>query len=333
MDLRKKPNGRWELRWLEAGRKRGRTSDRKRDAEQFMTHLQRRRQLGQATIPDDIALRQLVETYWRLHAVPNLAKSTRDFYKLAWVNHIMPRLGDYPVRELTPKSLARFRGELEHTGIGQATTVKCMRIVQSMLSFAIAEELVEFNAMAAVRKPRYERAREPHIFLPAEVEQIRANLQHLRDRTLVSVLAYPGPRPEEVVCRLTWDDIGERAIRYRDTKRHRVRFTPLLAPLAEDLRQWFLASGRPDNKTPVFPAHDGDFWDRQDWANSRQRIWQGRPAEPANARNPGRAARPGAAPAGTRPRDLRSSYITLCVYEGVPLRRSQKSQKNSARAC
>jgi hypothetical protein len=28
---------------------------------------------------------------------------------------------------------------------------------------------------------------------------------------------------------------------------------------------------------------------------------------------------PGAAPAGTRPRDLRSSYITLRVYEGVPL--------------
>ena len=40
---------------------------------------------------------------------------------------------------------------------------------------------------------------------------------------------------------------------------------------------------------------------------------------PSNAGNPGRAARPGAAPAGTRPRDLRSSYITLPGYEGVPL--------------
>ncbi|MGO9973188.1 MAG: tyrosine-type recombinase/integrase, partial [Solirubrobacteraceae bacterium] len=270
-------------------------------------------------IPDDIALRELVEVYWRLHAVPNLAKSTRDFYKLAWVNHIMPGLGDYPARELTPKRLTRFREELENAGVGQATVLRCMRIVQSILSFAITEELVEFNAMAAVRKPRYQRAREPRIFLPGDVEQIRANLSRPRDRTLVSVLAYSGPRPEEVVCQLTWDDIGQRAIRYRDTKRHRVRFTPLLAPLAEDLREWFLASGRPDNKTPVFPAHDGEFWDKTDWANWRRRTWQGRPAEPANARNPGRAARPGAAPAGTRPRDLRSSYITLRVYEGVPL--------------
>jgi hypothetical protein len=44
---------------------------------------------------------------------------------------------------------------------------KTMAIIQSILSFAVAEELVEFNAAASVRKPRYERAREPQIFLPA----------------------------------------------------------------------------------------------------------------------------------------------------------------------
>jgi hypothetical protein len=310
MDLRRKPNGKWELRWWEGGHKRGRTFDRKGDAEKFKAWLIRRRQLGQAAVPDDVPLSELVETYWRLHAVPNLAQSTRDFYKRDWANHIKPRLGGYGVRELTPKRLARFREELEKAGVGTATVVKCMRIVQSILSFAISEELVEYNAMASVRKPRYERAREPHIFLPREVEQIRGKLEKLRDRTLVSALAYSGPRPEEIVCRLTWDDIGERSIRYRDSKRHRIRF---LAPLAEDLREWFLVSGRPDRKAPVFPAHDGDFWDRYDWANWRRTVWKGQPARPANDRHKAKPARPGAAPAGTRPRDLRSSYVTLRV--------------------
>jgi integrase len=119
-----------------------------------------------------------------------------------------------------------------------------MTIVQSILSFAVSEELVEYNAAAGMTKPRYERAREPHIFLPPEVEPSRAKLG-LRDRALVSVLAYSGPRPEEVVCRLAWDDVGEHAIRYVDTKRHRTRHTPLLKPLADDLREWFLASGGP----------------------------------------------------------------------------------------
>ncbi len=247
---------------------------------------------------------------------PNLAESTRDFYARTWVNHIMPRLGEYGVRELTPKRLTRFREELEKAGVGAATVRKSMAIIQSILSFAVAEELVEYNAAASTRKPRYQRQREPHIFLPADVEEIRGKLTSLRDRTLVSLLAYSGPRPEEVVCRLAWDDIGERAIRYRDTKRHRVRYTPLLAPLAEDLREWFLASGRPDAKKPVIPAHDGGFWSDDDWRNWRARIWRGQ-ERPANRRNV--PTYPGVAPADTRPRDLRSSFITVQVYAGVPL--------------
>jgi integrase len=228
----------------------------------------------------------------------------------------MPRLGDYGVRELTPKRLARFREELERAGVGTATVRKTMAILQSILSFAVAEEIVEFNAAAPVRKPRYERAREPHVFLPAEVERIRRDLTSYRDRTLVAVLAYSGARPEEVVFRLAWEDIGERAIRYRDTKRHRTRFTPLLAPLAEDLKEWFLASGRPWGKQPVFPAHDGRFWRTDDWRNWRRRIWHGE-ERPANRRNI--QTYPGVAPSGTRPRDLRSSFITLQIYAGVPL--------------
>ncbi len=316
MDVNRKENGKWELRWREGGHRRARTFDRKGDAVAFEAERIRRKQLGHAAVPEDVQLSEFVETYWQLHAVPNLAPSTRAFYKVTWVNHIRPRLGSYSVRELTPKRLARFRDELERAGVGVATVRKTMAIVQSILSFAVAEELVEFNAAASVRKPRYERARDPHIFLPAEVEHIRRKLTSHRDRTLVAVLAYSGPRPEEVVFRLAWEDIGERAIRYRDTKRHRVRFTPLLAPLAEDMREWFLASGRPEGEKPVFTAHDGGFWSSDDWRNWRSRIWRGE-ERPANRRNT--PTYPGVAPDGTRPRDLRSSFITVQVYAGVPL--------------
>ena len=40
----------------------------------------------------------------------------------------------------------------------------------------MVEERVEFNAAAAVRKPRYERARVPHIFLPLDVEELRERM-------------------------------------------------------------------------------------------------------------------------------------------------------------
>lgn len=318
MDLRRRPNGLWEVRWREGSRRRGRTFDRKSDAQNFVAWQRRRQQLGQAAIPDDVQLCEFVETYWRLHAVPNLSQSTRDLYGRVWALHILPRLGDYGVRELSPKRLTRFRVDLERAGVGTATVVKAMTIVQSVLSFAVSEELIEYNAAASVPKPYYERAREPHIFLPADVEGMRGSLG-LRDRTPVSTLAYSGPRPEEIVRRLAWGDIGERAIRYVDTKRRRVRFTPLLADLAEDLREWFIAPGRPDTKQPIFPAHDGRFWAEDDWRTWRRRVWLGEPERPRHDRKRPNAARPGCAPAGTRPRDLRSSFVTLRVYEGVPL--------------
>jgi hypothetical protein len=226
MDMQQR-NGRWYVRWREGGRRRGRTFDRKSDAKDFLAWLRRRQQLGQAAVPDDIMLAEFVETYWRLHAVPNLSPATRELYGGIWERHILPVLGEYGVRELSPKRLTRFRAELEQGGVGTATVVKALTIVQSILSFAVSEEIVEFNAAAAVRKPRYTRAREPHIFLPDEVERIRAQLQ-ARDRALVSVLTYSGPRPEEVVCRLAWGDVCEQSIRYVDSKRRRMSFSPLL---------------------------------------------------------------------------------------------------------
>ena len=86
------------------------------------------------------------------------------------------------MRELTPKRLTRFRADLEKAGVGTATVVKAMTIVQSILSFAVSEELVEYNAAAGVTKARYERAREPRIFLPpgggADPGEARAQGSH-----------------------------------------------------------------------------------------------------------------------------------------------------------
>ncbi len=115
------------------------------------------------------------------------------------------------------------------------------------------------------------------------------------------------------------EDIGERTIRYRDTTRRRIRFTPLLPVLAVDLGEWFDASGRPAAGLPVFPAHDGGFWQLDDWQNWRRTVWKSQRGRKATGRRPARPPEPGCAPEGTRPRDLRSSFITLRVYEGVPL--------------
>jgi integrase len=301
MSIRKLPNGRWEARERTGGRdspRPTRTFDRKADADKWVERMRRQRQIG-APPQEEVTLAEFMEVYWELHALPNLAAATRESYKLVWAKHIIGRLGSRNLRELTPRVLTRFRADLERAGVGTATVRKAMAIVQSILSFAVVEERVEFNAAAAVRKPRYEREREPYIFPPAEVEQIRARLSPL-GAALVSLLAYGGPRPEEAL-RLRWREVGTEAIHFDGNKTHRPRWTPLLAALASDLREWRLASGRPGPSAPVIPAHDGEPWQADDWRNWRRRVWRQ------------------VAPVASRPRDLRSSYITTQIYAGRPL--------------
>jgi integrase len=125
----------------------------------------------------------------------------------------------------------------------------------------------------------------------------------LRDATLVSLLAYAGPRPESEAIVLPWADVGDRTIRFVATKHGRgtrkPRDTKLLGPLAQDLREWRMASGRPPASSTLFPGVEpGDLWD----------TWRRSAFQPA--------ARAVGLPAGARPRDLRSSFVSLLVYEG-----------------
>jgi integrase len=325
VSIRKLENGRWEARVRAGGRgsrRASRTFDRKRDAERWEERMRRQRQLGAPLDEQDITLAEFIEDYWRLHAIPNLRPSTRDSYLSLWHVHVHDRLGERELRTITPKVLNRFRADLERAGVGTASVVKGMALVQSILSFAVVEERVEFNAMAVVRKPTYERAREPHIFLPIDVEELRAKLNPL-GAMLVSLLAYSGARPEEVL-RLLWRGVGSGALLFDGQKTRRQRHTPLLAPLADDLRAWRLASGvglRPH--APVIPAHDGRCWEPDDWRNWRRRVWghwsRDKHGQRVWTAGQKKAPRAPAAPPDTRPRDLRSSYITVQIYAGVPL--------------
>jgi integrase len=134
--------------------------------------------------------------------------------------------------------------------------------------------------------------------------------ERLRDATLVSVLAYAGVRPEEARA-LRWSDVGERTLRIeraaagstvKGTKTGALRTVRLLAPVAEDLQGWKDASS-PSAGAWVFPSARGAVWTDYDWRNWRARVYK------PLARAVGLAA--------STPYDLRHSFASLLIHEGV----------------
>lgn len=312
VSVRQKPNGKYEVRWREPdGRHRGRTLTRKRDADRFADGIRRRLEIGGVVQLDEEipTLAEFVEDYWRLHAVPNLAPSTRAVYKQVWAKHALPRLGHLRLRSVTSGAIElQLVDPMRRAGVGDPTIIKTLGMLQSVMRLAVVHGHATTNPVAAVRKPR-QRRRDTVPIWPTDVERLRAQLEP-RDATMVSVLAYAGLRPEEALG-LEWrhvrDDglvveqavvLGER----RQTKTGADRVVRLLRPLAQDLATWRMACGRPAAGKPVFPRRDGGTWTDSDWRNWRRRVFQ-----------------PAAAEAGlqtSRPYDLRASFVSLLIHEG-----------------
>jgi hypothetical protein len=119
--------------------------------------------------------------------------------------------------------------KLRKQGVGDPTIVKTLTVFRSILKRAERDEEIDRNPIPLVAKPRQRRTREPRPIAPYYVELIRERmvdptprrdrrgrrharrpeLDRHRDATLLSVLAYSGPRPESEALPLRWSQIGE----------------------------------------------------------------------------------------------------------------------------
>src|SRR4051795_6247609 len=98
VSVRRRENGKYEVRWRQGGRRYSRTFDRRRDADRFDVELRRRLQLGAVGMPEqEITLSEFVEEWWRVHVIANLATATHESYRRTWAKHLLPRLGGYRV--------------------------------------------------------------------------------------------------------------------------------------------------------------------------------------------------------------------------------------------
>ena len=259
----KKGNGKWIDRWREGGHHRQRTFDRRGDRDLFRMERIRRQQLGGLVrLEEAVTLAEFMEDYWRLRAVPTLEPGTRATYLQQWGKHILPRLGDYNLRAITPRIIASQLVEpMRKAKCGDPTVLYVLAVLQAIFKYALDEERVSENPVRKVPKPRQATDREVAPVPPATVERLRARLG-ARDSLMVPVLAYAGLRPQELLA-LHWEDVGDGAIVVRRknvdgkiygyTKTRKDRRVKLLAPLGADLAEHALATGR---RTGIVVPHE-----------------------------------------------------------------------------
>lgn len=335
----------YQVRWRENGSNRKRTFDRKDDADTWDREVKRRKQLG------PLALEQLsqraptldewVKDRWAPEHGVLLERRTVARYTSSYALHVLPWLGHVPLTDLTVASLREWQAALLSQGRSADAVTKSRTFLSSVLSHAAESGVIPGNPLGLVRAPKPGQADEVVPLPPSAVEAVRRFLAgpmptrvpaseegrrpraaydmpdrrdewtRWRDITIVSVLAYAGPRPSELSA-LRWQDIGERTIlvqraveedgTIKATKGRQSRSVRLLAPVAADLREWRMACGNPDPGGLVIPRRDGTPWTEHDWSNWRSRQWR-HAYERAGLHAP-------------RPYDLRHSFASLLLAEG-----------------
>lgn len=303
------------VRWREHGRNRSRTFDRRPDAEIWDLEVKRRQQLGplatqQLTDRGSTLGEWIVERWTPEHGV-TLEQSTRERYANVYALHVAPTLDDVPLSGLTVSVLRRWQAGLIAGGMAPGSVHKCRTFLSSVLRHAAESEAIPANPLALVRAPRAEHREQVQPLAPATVERIRMTLD-AEHAAIVPVLAYAGLRPGELRA-LRWGDVRERTIlvqrgadptgKAKVTKTRAVRTVRLLAPLAADLKEWRMASGRPRDTALVFPNATGEGWTKDEWDVFRRRAWS------TASKRAGLASVP-------RPYDLRHSFASLLLAEG-----------------
>jgi site-specific recombinase XerC len=317
----------YKVRWKHAGVHHARRFATATAAERFDRRVKDLKAAGELHLLDEeprgtITLRDYVyDVWWPDYAEVNLSDEGRASYGVQLDLRIIPKWGSHQLRHLRPGPIESWVSQLRKQGVGDPTIIKTLTVFRSILKRAERDEEIDRNPIPLVAKPKQARTREPRPIAPYYVELIRRHmldptarrdkrgrrherrpqLDRHRDATLVSLLAYSGPRPESEALPLRWSQIGARTITYRATKAGRVkpRRTRLLAPLARDLAEFRIRCGRPGDDELVFGE-----WSGTDWDNWRERIFQ--PAAIAVG-----------LPADTIPRDLRGSFASLLIFEGL----------------
>src|SRR3954470_11105086 len=310
------------VRWREGGAggvNRKRTFDREDDAREFDRRVRRLKQTGDpALFADEITLAEYVHgEWWPNYAERRLALRTQENHSTDLDLRILPRLGDLTLTQLRPSVVERFAADLERVGTGRATIVSTLSVLQGVMKRAVRDYNLPGNPVKQIDKPSQRRERDPVLVTVEQVEAMRLwclRRDDLRSATLISLLAYAGPRPESEALPLRWSAVRRRTILFRASKRGAPyeRATRLLAPLAGDLRAWRQACGLPPDDAPVIPNGRGEPWADYDWDNWRSRTFR------AAAKAAGLRADPDDGARRVRPRDLRSSFATLLIYEGQP---------------
>lgn len=158
-------------------------------------------------------LRQYADGVFMPAKEATFSENSRSNYRQCLDNHILPVLGDFPMKDITPAMLTKLLLDFQKSGKAHSSAVKLYNILNGVFKMAFLDDSIQENPMLRVTRPKPRK--NEHVQEESEkaytVQQLRYILQCLGNEPLkwqayINLVADTGMRRGEA-CGLQWSDV------------------------------------------------------------------------------------------------------------------------------
>jgi integrase len=316
VSIHKQANGRWQVRYRDGDRQRGKTFRTKGLAAEFEREVLARLSMGDYLPPDrgQTTLAQWSEQW--LIASHDLRPATVDAYTAA-LAHIVPALGHLPLARVTPEHIDAYMAAKTAEGLAPSTVHRHYRTLRRMFKVAVQRDKIRRSPMdgGRVKPPRIPKT-EIQFLTAGQLEALAAAKTLAPWRTLVLVAGWGGLRWGELAgLRVQRVDVGGcrvQVVEQLDLKGQRVS-----EPKTSAGRRWVTL---PESVVAELATHIGD-------KAPTDLAWTAPAGGPLVHRNFMRIWHPACEAlglAGVTPHDLRHTAVALAIAEGAHIKAIQQ---------
>lgn len=273
----------------------------------------------------EITFSEAAQLYLELHAEIHCKKSTVESYKGYLKNHILPYIGKMKLIDITPITIQKFQLEKLKTDLSKETINKLLILTGSIFQKMIDDEIILKNPVRKVKKLKVEHKKEIKILSIIELNVLLETAKtYFPDfYPLLFTALMTGMRQGEllglewskinwVTNKITIDRNYTHGIACSPKTKYSIRKIDMSQELARVLKIWRLQCPHSKNDL-VFPNSNGEYMD----ANNMMK----------------RRFMPTLRRAGLdriRFHDLRHTYVSLLLAEGIPIKYIQKQVGHSS---
>ncbi len=125
--------------------------DTKKEAERAMVEKIAEINRGDYIEPAKMTVKELIDTWLYDEVRHNRKIATFDIYKSITKNHIIPRLGNIPLNNLTTFHIHQFLKSLLNKGVSQKNAMYIIRTLKVVLNWAVDMHLISKNPAANIK--------------------------------------------------------------------------------------------------------------------------------------------------------------------------------------